>query len=102
MILSNKIGNSIRQHDNNNIEKEDIEFLSNIASRIHKSGLVTPVVFFLEMTKPISSLGGHFLVFLGPILNAFIQSESYYRKVEVFEKRENIELLLNLIEDLEK
>jgi len=101
MIISNKIEKSIHQLDDNT-EKEDIEFLSNIASRIHKSGLVTPVIFFLEMTKPISSLGGHFLVFLGPILNSFIQSENYYRKIQVFEKKENIELLLKLIEDLEK
>ena len=59
-------------------------------------------MFFLEIIKPMSLLGSHALIFLGPILNSFIQSEDYYRKIEVFEKAENIELLLEMIEKIDK
>ena len=65
---------------------------------ICKHGLETPAVFFLEMTKPVSLLGSHVLVFFGPIINAFIQAENYYRTVEVFEEPGNIERLLKAIE----
>ena len=41
------------------------------------------------------------MVFFGPVLNAFIQSENYYRTVQVFEEPNNIELLLQMIESLE-
>ena len=81
---------------------EDRQFLKKIANKIHQHGLVTPAVFFLEMTKPLSLLGSHFLVFFGPIINSFIRSENYYRTVEVFEEPKNVELLLIMIEEIDK
>lgn len=81
---------------------EDRQFLEKIARKIHKHGLVTPAVFFLEMSKPLSLLGSHFLVFFGPIINAFIRSENYYRTVQVFEEPKNVELLLRMIEEIDK
>ena len=83
------------------LDAQDKLFLERIAKKIHGSGFVTPAVFFLEMTKPLTLLGSHALVFLGPILNAFIQLENYYRTVQVLEDPENIELLLQMIEALE-
>tara|TARA_B100000886_G_C20260262_1_gene422584 strand:- start:18 stop:326 length:309 start_codon:yes stop_codon:yes gene_type:complete len=76
----------------------DLIFLEKIADKICKHGLETPAVLFLEMTKPISLLGSHFLVFFGPIINSFIHAENYYRTVEVFEEPGNIERLLKAIE----
>ena len=84
------------------LEEQDRQFLERIAKKIHDSGFVTPAVFFLEMTKPLSLLGSHALVFFGPIINAFIQSENYYRSVQVFEESANVELLLQMIESLEE
>ena len=101
MMTSGKIVEHNINYSSTNIEENDRKFLSNIALRVHNSALVTPAVIFLEMTKPISSLGGQLLVFLGPVLNSFIQSENYYRRIEVFENRENIQLLIKMIEDLE-
>jgi len=83
------------------LREQDRAFLQRLAEKIHKSGFVTPAVFFLEMTKPLALLGSHALVFFGPVLNAFIQSENYYRTVQVFEESANIELLLQMIEALE-
>ena len=87
--------------DTLSLEKQDLAFLEKIAKRIHDSGFVTPAILFLEMTKPLALLGSHALIFLGPILNAFIQSENYYRTIQVFEEPENIEILLQMIEALE-
>ena len=95
----------ISTHENSeaiNIKDQDMKFLKNLAHRIINSGLITPAVFFLEIIKPMSLLGSHALIFLGPILNSFIQSENYYRKVEVFEKPENIETLLQMIEKIDR
>ncbi len=88
--------------DTLSLEKQDLAFLEKIAKRIHDSGFVTPAILFLEMTKPLALLGSHALIFLGPILNAFIQSENYYRTIQVFEEPENIEILLQMIEALEE
>ena len=84
------------------LTKDDELFLEKIAKKIHQHGMVTPAVFFLEMTKPLALLGSHFLVFFGPIINSFIQAENYYRTVQVFEEPKNVEILLEIIERLDK
>lgn len=86
-------------NNNTNTEKE---FIRNIASRIHQSGFITPAVFFLELTKPLSLIGSHVMIFFGPIINAFINTEGYYKAAEIFEKSENVELLIQEIEKLEE
>jgi hypothetical protein len=78
------------------------KFIRKIAARIHQSGLITPAVFFLELTKPLSLIGSHAMIFFGPIINAFINTEGYYKAAEIFEKAENIELLIQEIEKLEE
>jgi hypothetical protein len=84
------------------LEDQDILFIKRVAKKIHISGFTTPAIFFLEMAKPLALLGSHFLIFLGPVVNSIIQSESYYRSVQVFENTANIEILLKEIEYLEK
>ena len=83
------------------IEHGDNVFIDRISNKIYDSGLITPAIFFLEMTKPISLLGSHFLIFLGPVVNAFIQSDDYYRAAQVFEDSKNVELLIQKLETLE-
>ena len=83
------------------IEHSDNVFIDRISNKIYDSGLITPAIFFLEMTKPISLLGSHFLIFLGPVVNAFIQSDDYYRAAQVFEDSKNVELLIQKLETLE-
>ena len=84
-----------------NLKKQDRLFIERIAKKIFISGFTTPAVFFLEMTKPLALLGSHLLIFLGPVINSIIQSDAYYRSVQVFEEPDNIELLLKEIERLE-
>ena len=83
------------------LNEQDQDFIHRIAKKIHRSGFVTPAIFFLEMTKPLALIGSHFFIFLGPIINSIIQSDNYYRAVQVFEEPQNIEQLLNEIELIE-
>lgn len=75
-------------------------FIQRVAKRIHKSGLVTPAVFFLEMSKPLALLGSHAMIFFGPIITAFINAEGYYKAAEIFEEPKNVEKLIVEIEKL--
>ena len=86
---------------NNNQSERDIIFIRRVADRIHQSGLVTPAVFFLELTKPLALIGSHVMIFFGPIINAFINTEGYYKAAELFEEPANVELLIKEIEKLE-
>ena len=81
---------------------KDREFITRIAKKIYDTGLVTPAVFFLEMSKPLALLGSHSMVFFGPIVNAFVRTDGYYRAAEIFETPENFEFLISEIERLEQ
>ncbi|MFQ6605216.1 MAG: hypothetical protein ACE5D8_06645 [Fidelibacterota bacterium] len=83
------------------LSDDDREFIRRIARKIHASGLVTPAVLFLEMSKPLALLGSHAAIFFGPILNAFIQADGYYRAVEIFEDPDHVEILIYELENLE-
>jgi len=83
------------------ISAEDAAFINRIAERIHRSGLVTPAVFFLELVKPLALLGSHTMVFFGPIISAFIRADGYYRAADLFEEPRNVERLIQEIERLE-
>lgn len=82
------------------VEDSDFAFIQRVAKRIHDSGLVTPAVFFLEMSKPLALIGSHAMVFFGPIITAFINAEGYYKAAEIFEEPENVEKLISEIERL--
>lgn len=81
---------------------EDQEFITRIAAKIQKSGFITPAVFFLEMNRPLALLGSHAMVFFGPIVNAFVQADGYYRAAELFENPETVGFLIDEIERLDK
>lgn len=85
----------------NNQSERDIIIIRRVADRIHRSGLVTPAVLFLELTKPLALIGSHVMIFFGPIINAFINTEGYYKAAELFEEPANVELLIREIEKLE-
>ncbi len=84
------------------LSEQDYQFIRRVARRIHRTGLVTPAIFFLEMVKPLALIGSHVLIFFGPLLTAFINAEGYYRAAEIFEEPQHVELLLTEIEALEQ
>lgn len=80
----------------------DEAFLTRLADKILNSGLITPAIFFLELMKPLALLGSHAMVFFGPIINAFIRTDGYYRAAELFEEPQNVEFLITEIERLDQ
>ena len=95
------IKNKLQDPNPNPHSDLDLEFIKRIAKRSHKSGLITPAVLFLEMTKPLALIGSHAMIFFGPIITAFINAEGYYRAAEIFEDPNNVEKLVTEIELLE-
>ena len=86
----------------NNQSDRDIIFIRRVAARVHRSGLVTPAVHFLELTKPLALIGSQSMIFFRPIINAFINMDGYYKAAELFEEPANVDLLIREIEKLEE
>ena len=75
--------------------------LSKFAHRIVDKGMTVPALFFLESTKYASFLVSQLLVFFGPIMTSFINSEKYYNFSELLEEKKNVEFLLDEIERID-
>ena len=76
----------------------DKELIIEFVEKIVQRGLSVPAIFLLESTKYISFIAGQTLIFFGPILTIFIKDKKYYDFIDLIEKKENIEMLIDQIE----
>ncbi len=81
-------------------EKED-ELINKTAEIILKYDMDVPAILFLGTFKPLVSLGGQLgRYFLGPLLPFITEREDAF--IQTFEKRENIEKLIKILEESRK
>ena len=83
------------------ISQSDRQLISNLAEKIVKHGMAVPAIFSLEMVKYMSFIGSQLMVFFGPVITVFIQSESYYKITHLLEERQNVEFLMLEIERID-
>ena len=83
------------------ISQSDKQLISDLAEKVVNHGMAIPAIFFLDMMKYLSFFGGQLMVFFGPIITAFVSSQSYYKFAELLEDRNNVEFLLLEIERME-
>ena len=83
------------------MSQSDRQLITDLAQKIDKHGMAVPSIFFLEMVKYMSFIGSQLMVFFGPVITIFIQSQSYYRITHLLEERQNVEFLMLEIERIE-
>ena len=89
--------------DVNMTSEDEDEMISKIAKKIHEHGLDVVAILVIETIKPLSFIGmqmGRLLV--SPFLPVFgenigISGEKF---LQIFEKRENVEKLIKIVENL--
>ncbi|MEM3055662.1 MAG: hypothetical protein QW639_00330 [Candidatus Bathyarchaeia archaeon] len=85
--------------------EEEEEIIRKAADLIHRYGMDVAAILFIESIKPLTYIGGQMgRFFLSPFLPAFGErigrgGEKFFT---VFEKRENVEKLLRLLEEKAK
>jgi len=83
--------------------EEEERVIRKVASIIHKYGMDAAAILFLESFKPLVYVGGELgKFFISPFLPALgeeisISGEKFFR---IFEKRENIERLISMLEEM--
>lgn len=75
--------------------------LGKLASEIKSRRLEAPVVFFLEMHKPLFGLLQSATTISAPILSALIGPQKLERVEELMQDRKNVEKLIRLLEEKE-
>lgn len=84
-------------------EEEEEQIIDELANYIHKKGLETAAILFLESSKPFSRLGGGMSrLFISPFLPIFGDEGDIFgqKMIRLLEKRKNIEKLIQKIEKL--
>lgn len=84
------------------LSEEDTKLLESIANRIVRMRMAVPAVFFLESAKPLSFIGSQALVFMEPIIKAFLTIPQYTQFARLMEERENVERLIQTVEKLDR
>lgn len=79
-------------------EKRRDEIIEAIARKVQQFGMVVPAIFFLEMNKPLSYIGGQAMHFFAPIASILFSTFEDY--AYFFDDRNNVELLIQRLEAL--
>lgn len=100
---SEKFGEDTMYWDIEITPEDEEEMIRTIAEKIHKYGMEVAAILMLESVKPLSYIGAQMgRLFISPFLPAFgdkigIGGEKF---IQIFEKRENVEKLLEALEEL--
>lgn len=79
--------------------QQEEELIENLAQFIVKRKMETPAILFLETLKPLSFVGSTFaMIYVVPFLDIYGMNINQYALL--FQKRENVERLLQRIEAL--
>jgi hypothetical protein len=84
------------------LETDQKKAMADVARAIVGRGLTVPAIMFLESAKPLSFVGGQFLNFMDPIVNTFFNVPGFTTLASALEERENVELLIGMIEQESK
>jgi hypothetical protein len=81
-------------------ERRD-ELLLKVAEKIERFDLITPAIFFLQMSKPLSFVGSQALLSFAPIAGFIVNEKLLEEFGQVMADRENVERLMVLLEERE-
>ena len=82
------------------LTEKDTEMLKVLAQEVERRGMTAPLIFFLEMHKPLAFLASSFLLTLGPFLGLVFDLPQYNRVTELLEPPNNVEAFIQLLEEV--
>ena len=77
------------------------ELLLKVAEKIERFDLITPAIFFLQMSKPLSFVGSQALLSFAPMAGLIMNEKLLEEFSQVMADRENVERLMVLLEERE-
>jgi len=80
---------------------DEQNLLDRLARMAVKYSLTVPAIMFLEASKPLSFVGNQLMVFFKPMAGAIYTGADYDHAIRLLEDRENMEILIRRIEELE-
>ncbi len=81
-------------------ERRD-ELILKVAEKIERFDLITPAIFFLQMSKPLSFVGSQALLGFAPMAGLVMDEKLLEEFSQILADRENVERLMVLLEERE-
>ena len=81
---------------------EDRQLLAKLAAKVVARRMTMPAVLFLGSVRPLNQVGSQALVFLRPFLVDIFNAADYDRLVQILDRREGLEALVDEIEAAEQ
>lgn len=81
---------------------EERELADQLCREIHRRGMTTPAMMFLEMSRPLNFLGAQAMQFFKPIVTPFLPSTQYGVLIGFLERRGSVEYLCRRMEEIER
>lgn len=82
-------------------KQAETEIMRRLAAKVVEWQMTVPAILFLESVKPLNYIGAQAMVFFEPMVQSLFNLKDYDTFRIMMEKRENIELLLLKIEELD-
>jgi hypothetical protein len=81
-------------------QDQKTELVEKLAQAVHKRGMETPAILFLEMHKPVAGLASQAMVVFSPFLIPFVGLQNLDDYSRLTGDRQAIEQLIRRLEDL--
>ena len=82
-------------------KQAEAEIMQRLAAKVVEWQMTVPAILFLESVKPLNYIGAQAMVFFEPFVQTLFNLKDYDTLRIMMEKRENVELLLLKIEELD-
>ena len=82
-------------------KQAEVEIMRRLAAKVVEWQMTVPAILFLESVKPLNYIGAQAMVFFEPFVQTLFNLKDYDTLRIMMEKRENVELLLLKIEELD-
>jgi hypothetical protein len=82
--------------------EEELQLAERLCREIVRRELVLPALTFLEMSRPLNSLGAQGVHFLTPVLSTIFDAQQCRRMAEFLDRRGSIDWLCAKLEELSR
>ncbi len=80
-------------------DEERDHLIESLVAKVHRFGLESPVIFMLEMHKPLAFVSSQGILLGSGFLAPLFGPENVQKYAKLFETRENVERLIRRIEE---
>ncbi|MCD6579693.1 hypothetical protein J7L48_09465 [bacterium] len=87
---------------NKEFTKDELLVAEKIVKFFVNHGLTTPAIFYIELNRPLNYIGSQLLVMFEPFIKAFIVGDEYSNFVNFLEKRDSVDILLEMFDTYDK